>query len=378
MIPNVLKWRQPAPKALTVTSASEIPARGRGSQINPPNRFLRIEVEADLESLEQDEDARNGTRSVKTEYFADDSKSILSENDSPDIFFRYSMNPYRGCAHGCSYCYARPTHEYLGLSAGLDFESKVFVKENAPRLFRDHLASPGWLPEPIMLSGVTDCYQPAERHFRLTRQCLEVALEARQPMCVITKNALVTRDIDILEQMASLRLATVALSMTTLDQSLTRIMEPRTSSPKARLRSLAELAAAGVPTTVMVAPVIPGLNDSEIPAILQAAKENGAVSAGFVLLRLPLTVRPVFLEWLERTLPLQRERIEDRIRSTHGDKWNEAAFGKRMRGTGEHADQIRQTFEVFARRFGLDRRPASLDSAQFRRPKASSGQLSLF
>jgi DNA repair photolyase len=288
------------------------------------------------------------------------------------------MNPYRGCAHGCSYCYARPTHEYLGLNAGLDFESKIFVKLQAPQLLRDHLASRSWSPEPIMLSGVTDCYQPAERHFRLTRQCLEVALEARQPMCVISKNALVTRDIDVLASMASLRLVSVALSITTLDQSLGRVMEPRTSSPQARLRAISELAAAGIPTTVMVAPVIAGLNDVEIPAILQAAREQGARSASYVLLRLPLTVRPVFLEWLERTQPLKKGRIESRIRSTHGGKLNEAAFGKRMRGTGEIAEQIGQTFEVFARRLGFDQQRAALDTSQFRRPKETTGQMSLF
>lgn len=353
-------------------------AIGRGSQINPPNPFVRIQVEDDFEHLEHDEEYLAERQTVRTEYFVDDSKSLLSSNDSPDIPFRHSINPYRGCAHGCSYCYARPTHEYLGLSAGLDFEAKVFVKEQAPKLLQDHLASESWNPEPIMMSGVTDCYQPAEREFELTRQCLQVALDARQPICIITKNALVTRDIDILAQMASLGIVSVALSITSLDQSLTRVMEPRTSSPAARLRAVSELAAAGIPASVMVAPVIPGLNDSEIPAILQAANEDGAASAGYILLRLPLTVRPVFLEWLERTQPTKKDRIESLIRATRGGDLNNSEFGTRMRGTGEIADQIAQTFRVFARRFGLDKKPAPLDVSQFRRPQPSSGQLRLF
>lgn len=360
-------------------SASNRPSRkGRGSWIHPSNRFVRIEVEDDFEHLEHDQELRNEPRAVRTEYFTDDSKTILSENDSPDIPFRYSINLYRGCAHGCSYCYARPTHEYLGLSAGLDFETKVFVKHRAPMLLRDHLASNAWTPEPIMLSGVTDCYQPAERKFQLTRRCLEVALEARQPICIITKNALVTRDIDLLERMASHRLVRVTLSITSLDQGLTRVMEPRTSSPAARLRTISELVGAGIPTSVMVAPVIPGLNDSEIPAVLNAAGESGALSASYILLRLPLTVRPVFLEWLGRTQPEKKGRIESRIRTTRDGQLNDSQFRSRMRGTGEFAEQIEQTFQVFARRFGLDQKLPPLDVSQFRRPQPSSGQRSLF
>jgi DNA repair photolyase len=365
-------------RSATLYNPTHMAPQGRGSTINPTNRFQRIAVEDDFEHLEQDEESLGEPRRVKTEYYADDSISILSENDSPDVFFRYSINPYRGCAHGCSYCYARPSHEYLGLSAGLDFEAKIFVKERAPALFRDALASPSWSPEPIMLSGVTDCYQPAEQRFRLTRGCLEVALEAKQPMCIITKNALVTRDLDLLAEMASRRLVSVALSVTTLDAKLAREMEPRTSSPAARLRAMAELSAAGVPTTVMVAPVIPGLNDTEIPAILAEAKGQGASSARFVLLRLPLTVRPVFLDWLERTHPTKKQMIEGRIRATRDGKLNESSFGKRMRGTGEIADQIGRTFEVFARRFGLDRGNLELDTTQFRPPRTATGQLSLF
>jgi len=353
-------------------------ARGRGSQINPPNRFTRIEFEEDLEHLEHDEEAREARRSVRTEYFTDNAKSVISENDSPDIPFRYSLNAYRGCSHGCSYCFARPTHEYLDLSAGLDFETKIFVKERAPELFRDWLARDRYEPEPITISGVTDCYQPIEKELGLTRRCLEVALEARQPIALITKNALVTRDLDLLQEMAKLRVVSVAVSVTTLDQSLVKVMEPRTSSPAAKLRTMEQLAKAGVRTHVLIAPVIPGLTDHEIPAILKAAKDAGAESAGYILLRLPLTVEPVFLEWLERTQPEKKSKIESRIRSTRGGKLYEGEFGVRMKGRGEIAEQIRRTFKVFARRYDLDGKQEPLESSHFRRPVTSSGQGWLF
>lgn len=353
-------------------------ATGRGSQINPPNRFTRIEFVEDLESLEHDEEAQEARRAVRTEYFSDNAKSIISENDSPDIPFRYSLNIYRGCSHGCSYCFARPTHEYLDLSAGLDFETKIFVKEKAPKLFRDWLARDRYEPETITISGVTDCYQPIERKLGLTRRCLEVALGARQPIALVTKNALVTRDIDILQDMARLLVVRVAISVTTLEQSLVKVMEPRTSSPAAKLRTMEQLAKAGVPTHVLIAPVIPGLTDHEIPGILKAAKDAGAASAGYILLRLPLTVEPVFLEWLERTQPEKKAKIESRIRSTRGGKLYESEFGVRMKGRGEIAEQIRRTFQVFSRRYGLDKTPDPLDASQFQRPVPSSGQLRLF
>ena len=352
------------------------PSVGRGAQTNPGNRFARIEYVEDLSHLEG-EDAADILR-IRTEYFSDVSKSVVTENDSPDVFFRYSVNPYRGCAHGCSYCYARPTHEYLDLSAGLDFESKIFVKERAPELFRDWLARERYEPELVMMSGVTDCYQPAERHFQLTRKCLEVALEARQPIAVITKNALVLRDLDLLKPMAERNLVSIALSITSLDQALTRVMEPRTSSPAARLRAISELSDAGIPTHVMVAPIIPSLNDSEIPAILRAARDAGATSAAYVLLRLPLTVKPVFLKWLARHLPQQKEKIESRLRETRGGQLYESDFGTRMTGRGELAEQIRQTFEVFAKKYDLTHGHPPLDTSQFRKPIPKTGQLRLF
>lgn len=353
-------------------------AKGRGSQIDPPNRFGQSYAVPDLEHVEHDAEYLEDLRNLKTEYFPDTSKSIVSENDSPDVPFRYSLNPYRGCLHGCSYCYARPTHEYLGLSAGLDFETKIFFKPDAPKLFRDWLNRPNWQPETVVLSGVTDCYQPIEREHRITRGCLEVALEARVPIGIVTKNALVTRDIDILREMAQLGLVRVGLSVTSLDQELTRILEPRTSSPEARLRAMRELSAAGIPTVVMASPIIPGLNDSELPAILKAASEAGAGYASYILLRLPMTVQPVFLEWLDRCLPSKRELVESRVRATREGQLSNSEFGRRMRGSGPIAEQIDQTFKVFAKRYGLDRRYEPLDASQFRPPKPSSGQLRLF
>jgi DNA repair photolyase len=347
---------------------------GRGAQCRPPNRFAQQHVESDLEQWDPDEPLP----AVPTQYLPDQSQSVVSENESPDVGFRYSINPYRGCSHGCSYCYARPTHEYLGLDAGLDFETKILVKHRAPELFRNWLAREAWRPEPIIFSGVTDCYQPAERDFQLTRQCLEVALEARQPVSVITKNALVTRDLELLRAMAERRLVQVAVSITSLDQALTRVMEPRTSCPAARLSAIKRLSEAGVPTQVMIAPVIPSLNDHEIPAILQQAHDHGAKAAGWVLLRLPLTVRPVFLDWLVKQRPAQADRVMASIREVRGGRWNDAQFGLRHRGAGPRAEQIRALFQLFAQRLQLDRSLPALNVADFQRPVPASGQRWLF
>ena len=352
--------------------------KGRGAQVQPANRYLTVRVEPDLEQVADDEDYLDSVHRPPTAYLPDDSQTIVSKNESPDVPFRYSVNPYRGCAHGCSYCYARPTHEYLGLSAGLDFETKVFVKQRAPELFRDWLARPGWRGEAVAFSGVTDCYQPAERKFGLTRGCLEVASECRQPIGLITKNAMVTRDLNLLSGMASGNLSRVALSITTLDEKLARVMEPRTSSPQARLRALEQLSTAGVSTTVMIAPVIPGLNDSEIPAILRAAKDAGAGGASYVLLRLPTTVADVFFDWLERTLPNQADKIRSRIHATRTGRTYRSRFGERMRGTGVLAEQIRDTFLFFARRYGLTQELPQLDRSQFRPPRPMTGQQWLF
>jgi len=351
---------------------------GRGAHVNPANRFQKTHLEPDFEQVEHDEEYLAGAANPKTEYLPDDSQSIVTENDSPDVPFRFSLNPYRGCSHGCSYCYARPTHEYLGYSAGLDFETKVLVKHKAPELFREFLARPSWRPEVIVLSGVTDCYQPVERDLQLTRRCLEVALEARQPIGIVTKNALVLRDLDLLGPMAALRTVHVSISITTLDQSLTKTLEPRTSAPEARLRAVRALREAGVPVSVLLAPVIPGLTDSEIPAILAAAAEAGAESAAYQLLRLPRCVQEIFGEWLQRTHPLQQPRVEAMILATRGGKLNSSEFGQRMSGTGLLAEQVGQLFHTFARRHGLDADLPPYDCDQFRPPRLPRGQLRLF
>ncbi len=366
------------PGAATMDGPKRPTARGRGSPIEPPNRFGGTYHEIDLSLVEDDAEYLDSLTRRATEYLPDRSRSIVAENQSPDVGFRYSINPYRGCMHGCSYCYARPTHEYLGLNAGLDFESKILVKEDAPRLFREFLQRPRWTPEPIALSGVTDCYQPAERRYRLTRGCLETALECRQPMTIITKNGLITRDLDVLSEMARHRLVHAYLSVTTLDPELSREMEPRTSLPAIRLRAIRSLAEAGVPVGVMVAPVVPGLTEPEIPAILRAAHEAGARVAGHILLRLPLAVAPIFEEWLRRTRPGMAERVLNRVRQARGGRLNSSRFGERMRGDGELADQVAKLFRVFAARLGYEPDLPPLDTSAFRPPLASNGQLELF
>jgi len=351
------------------TMDSQSPNRkivGRGAAINPPNRFEHVRMEDDREQLDLAEEPASEQR-IPTVFLPNDTRRLIAENDSPDVPFRYSINPYRGCEHGCAYCYARPGHETLGMNAGLDFETRILVKYDAPELLRSELAASGWQGDTISISGVTDCYQPAERRFRITRGCLEVMLEARQPVGIITKNALVARDVDLLAPLAAQRLVHVFVSITTLDASLARTMESRTATPQAKLRVVKELAAAGVPVGVMVAPIIPGLNDSEMPSVLEAAREAGASTAGFVLLRLPFAVRPIFEDWLTRNYPDKADRVVALIRST-----------RRMRGHGPYADQIAQTFKVFAKKHGLDQPLPALDHTQFRPPQQHSGQMRLF
>lgn len=340
---------------------------GRGSSLPVHNRFERIERQSDYEQLDDEDQLSILSQKLKTEYFTDRSKSIVSRNDSPDIDFNYSINPYRGCAHGCSYCYARPSHEFLGFNAGIDFETKIMVKPDAAELFRKWLSRPSWIPEPIMLSGVTDCYQGCEKEFGLTRQCLEIALEMRQPIRLITKNSLIRRDKDLLEKLASLRLVCVTISVTSLDKSLTRVMEPRTSSPQSRLDTIAELTQIGVPVKVLTAPIIPGLNDSEIPMLLESVADAGATHAGYVMLRLPQTVAPVFLDWLERSFPERVDKILNRVRSMRGDKLNSNEFGDRFRGRGIWAEQIRALFETSRKRFGLNQRLPEIRCDLFRK-----------
>ena len=351
---------------------------GRGATTSPPNRFESVHSQADYEQLATDDELLSEERKVPTAYLPDDSRTLIRENDSPDVPFRFSINPYRGCEHGCVYCYARPTHETLGMNAGLDFESKILVKHDAVELLRKELNHPKWQPESITLSGVTDCYQPAERKFKLTRGILEVMLEARQPVTLITKNSLLLRDLDILAPLAERNLMAVALSITTLDADLARTMEPRTATPQAKLRAIRELSAAGVLVRAMIAPLIPGLTDHELPQIMHAVKEAGAIGAGYVMLRLPLAVSPLFLDWLRTHRPSHAERVEGLIKNVRGGKLYVANWGERMRGAGPYSEGLESTFDLFAKKFGLDKPWTPLDCSQFRPPKMPGRQMRLF
>ncbi|HVS13054.1 MAG TPA: PA0069 family radical SAM protein [Thermoanaerobaculia bacterium] len=351
--------------------------RGRGAAGNPRNRFERLDVEPDLDALDDElAERQDGEQpSVATEILRDGTRTILAHNDSPDLGFDTSINPYRGCEHGCSYCFARPTHEYLGFSAGLDFETRILVKEDAPALLRRELESPRYRPRVIALSGVTDPYQPLERRLRITRGCLEVLAEKRNPVVIVTKNRLVARDADLLAELARHDAAHVMLSLTTLDDELARRMEPRTSSPRNRLRAIEELRAAGVPCGVLVAPVIPAINDHEIPRILEAARAAGAVNAGWVLLRLPHGVKELFDDWLQRHHPERRDKVLGRLRETRDGALYRADFFRRQHGTGAYAEQLAALFELHRRKLGLLGRGAGLSVAAFRR--GGEEQLSL-
>ena len=340
--------------------------RGRGAAANPRNRFERIDID-----FEPGESVAERGDAPPTELFRDHSKTILSRNDSPDIGFEYSLNPYRGCEHGCIYCYARPTHEYLGFSAGLDFESRILVKERAPELLRTALLSPRWKPQVIVLSGVTDPYQPIERKLRITRRCLEVLADFRNPVAIITKNHLVTRDLDLLMELNRFQACGVYLSITSVSASLSARMEPRASTPRRRFEALRELSAAGIPCGVMAAPIIPGLNDDQIPAILEAAAEAGASRAGYILVRLPHGLRELFSDWLATHFPDRRDRVLNRLREARDGNLNDPRFHHRMKGGGKYAEQIGRLFETVRRRVGLggggNGRTASPSTAAFRR-----------
>jgi DNA repair photolyase len=347
---------------------------GRGTAENPPNRYDPLHVELDPDP-DVDQDAEPGR--PQTVFYRDTSKSILAENSSPDIGFRFSLNPYRGCEHGCVYCYARPTYEYLGFSAGLDFERRIMVKEDAPALLRQALSAPRWEPQVVALSGNTDCYQPAERRLQITRRCLEVFAEFRNPVAAITKSAMVARDVDLFGELARHRAAHVFVSITSLHPDLARRMEPRAARSERRLEALGTLARAGVPVAVMIGPVLPGLNDSEIPGILEAAARAGAQSASWVLLRLPKPVDELFERWLAEHFPEKHDRVLSRIRDTRAGRISDSRFGKRQRGQGEYAEQIAALFAVAAKKHGLERRLPPLDASSFRRPGQSGDQLRL-
>jgi DNA repair photolyase len=339
---------------------------GRGAFGNTGQRFSELQFTYD----EGEEPVR-----IKTKFYRDHSTSIISRNTSPDLPFEASLNPYRGCEHGCAYCYARPTHEYLGYSAGVDFESRIMVKADAPALLRKEFAKAGYKPQKIALSGVTDCYQPVEKKLRITRGCLEVMAECRHPLSIVTKNHLVLRDIDLLSELAKYNAVVVMLSVTTLDPDLAHKLEPRASAPRQRMDAIRQLRAAGIPAGVMTAPIIPGLNDSEIPALLNAAGEAGALFAGYTVVRLPFSVKEVFAAWLDEHFPDRKDKILGRIENTQGKTLSHGDFGKRLRGEGVWADQIAALFRVSVKRAGIPQKRAELSAASFRRPLGDQGVL---
>ncbi len=348
--------------------------RGRGAGLNPSGRF----------ETQERQDFDDGWQTLEslppfqTNVQVEQPKTIITRNASPDISFDRSINPYRGCEHGCIYCFARPSHAYMGLSAGLDFESKLFAKPDAARLLEKELSKPGYQPKPIAMGTNTDPYQPIERTWHITRHILQVLEQAQHPLAIVTKSALVTRDIDILARMAEKGLAKVALSITTLDKKLAREMEPRASAISRRLEAVRRLSEAGIPASVMVAPVIPALNDHEIERILDAGKAAGAQGAGFVLLRLPHEVSPLFRDWLLRVAPERYRHVMSLVRAMRGGKDYDAEFGKRMRGTGPYAWQINRRFSIASKRLGLNLHRHPLRTDLFRPPSQAGMQLSLF
>ena len=367
--------REPDPAALSEgrMTAFAGQARGRGATLNISGRFEPF-------SRSLFDDGWQGLEDLpafRTEVFEEKPKSIITRNESPDISFDRSINPYRGCEHGCAYCYARPAHAYMGLSPGLDFESKLFAKPNAAELLRAELSHKAYVPKTIALGANTDAYQPIERERRITRAVLEVLSEFNHPVGIVTKSALVTRDIDILAPMARKGLVKVALSVTTLDPKLARAMEPRAATPAKRLAAIRQLSEAGIPTVVMVAPIIPAVNDSEIEAILATARGAGAGEAGYVMLRLPHEVKDVFKDWLEASMPDRAARVMSLVRSASGGKEYEAAFGTRQRGTGPYAWTIGRRFELACQRLGLNGARVRLSTDHFRRPPQPGEQLTL-
>lgn len=343
--------------------------RGRGAGLNPGNRFETVRLHVLGDHLDEVAIEYPDGRQATTRVYDDRSNAAINKVvDSPDINFDWTINPYRGCEHGCIYCYARPYHELLGFSSGLDFETRIVAKRRAPELLRSELAAPSWKGEPVVMSGVTDSYQPVEAKLKITRACLEIMEECGQPVSIITKNHLVVRDLDLLASLARRGAASVALSITTLDNGLASRMEPRASSPRDRLGAVEALSRAGVPVSVMVAPIIPGLNDHEMPAILEAAAKAGARRAGYTIVRLPHQVKALFLEWLTRNYPERAAHVESQLREARGGRLSESAYFARHRGKGARAAQIAQAFAVFKKRFGLAERSHALSSAAFRHP----------
>ena len=350
--------------------------KGRGALSNPAGRFEKSDVEAVHDGWYEEEQPQTIATTVTPER----AKHVITKNESPDIGFDYSINPYRGCEHGCIYCYARPSHSYMGLSAGIDFETRLFYKENAGKVLEQELARPGYVPKPIMLGANTDPYQPIERDLRVTRSVLEVLARTRHPVSIITKSALLLRDLDLLADMAADGLATVSISLTTLSAETKRTLEPRTASPQARLKALRELTAAGVPTGVMVAPVIPAITDHEMEAILEAAAAAGAQWAGYVLLRLPYEVKDLFRDWLTEHFPDRAAHVMSLVNEMRGGRDNDPNFGSRMKGTGPVADLIRNRFNIACKRLSLGhlRQSVGQPTTLFRPPVPEGPQMGLF
>lgn len=360
------------------------PAHRRAAGINPGNRFEKVRLHVLGEELDRQWVERQGPEGgpsdrVERQVFYDRTQRIINHvAPTADVPFDWTLNPYRGCEHGCIYCFARPYHEFLGFSCGLDFETKLMAKPDAPRLLREELASPNWHPEPIVMSAITDIYQPIEHKLRIARQCLEVLADCGQPVTTMTKSALVLRDVDLWSRLAKMNAGRVTVTLVTLDAELAQKLEPRASSPSARLRVIRELTAAGIPVSVNIAPIIPGLTDSELPQIIEAVAQAGALRAAWVLLRLPYQLKELFLDWLQRSVHAERaKKVESLIRQTRGGKLYESSYQTRRRGCGPIVEQLRRTFDVFTRKHGLNRDIRPLSTAHFRRPEAG-GQLGLF
>lgn len=349
--------------------------KGRATNQNPRNRFEKIYIDQD-EFDEFTSDVNDAPHKISTIFYKDDSKSVISKNESEDVGFDYSINPYRGCEHGCIYCYARPTHEYLGFSSGIDFESKIMIKQDAPKLLESEFRKKSYVPKLLMFSGNTDCYQPVERKLKITRELLKVCLKYRNPVGIITKNSLVERDLDILTQLADLNLVTVTLSVTTLDKNLAQKMEPRTSTPERRLSTIRQLTEYKIPAGVNIAPIIPGLNDREIPEILKRSSSSGAEFAGYIMLRLPYSVKEIFVHWIKTHFPDRANKVLNSIRSVRDGKLNSSEFGERFSGKGELAETIEKLFQINCRKYGLNRRRYDLTTGKFIRQEDK--QLKLF
>jgi len=358
--------------------SESVPSAGprRGAASNPACRFDRILCDADPEVVQPDPDEPDSRPAVATRFYRDPARRALSFNQSPDIPFDASINPYRGCEHGCIYCYARPTHEYLGFSAGLDFETRILVKQDLPQLLRHELGTRSWKPQVVAIGSVTDAYQPIERRLRITRSCLEVLLDFRNPVAIVTKSALVTRDIDLFRELARFDAIRIYLSITTLDPALHRAMEPRAAAPSQRLAAIRELANAGIPVGVMVAPIIPGLTDHEVASIVEASAASGAKTARHMMLRLPHGLAPLFEEWLERHHPHRKSKVLQRIRDMRNGKLNDSRFHDRMHAKGFFADQTHALFDLACRRAGLVDAVPELSTESFRSP--GGDQLALF